>query len=105
MASAFLLVDNANEPSPAASRLPRAECLEDLGEGDFQSALPSPQRKEEEHDRERGQDCRHYESGGRKFHPMMEIHFHPRGQAKQEEKERGINQNYADPLFVVGFHQ
>ena len=92
MASVFLLVDNANEPSPA-------------GEGDFQSAVPSPQRKEEKHDRKRGQDCRHYESGGRKFHALMEIHFHPCGQAEEEEKERGINQNYADPLFVVGFHQ
>ena len=64
-----------------------------------------PQREKEEHDRERGQDCRYYESSGREFHAMMETHFHPRGQAEQEEKQRGINQNYADPLFVVGLHQ
>jgi hypothetical protein len=36
---------------------------------------------------------------------MMEIHFHPPGQAEQEKKQRGINQNHADPFFVVGFHQ
>src|SRR5262249_41668602 len=35
---------------------------------------------------------------------MMEIHFHPRGQTEQKKKQRRINQNYADPLFVVGFH-
>jgi hypothetical protein len=68
-------------------------------------AATLPQGKEKDHDRERRQDRSHHESGGRKFHPMMEIHFHPRGQAEQEKQQRGINQNYADPLFVVGFHQ
>ena len=64
-----------------------------------------PQRKEEKHDREPCQHRGHNESGGRKFRAMMETHFHLRGQTEQEKKQRDINQNYADPLFVVGFHQ
>src|SRR5437660_12870977 len=36
---------------------------------------------------------------------MMEIHFHPRGDTEQKKKERDVNQNQADPFFVVGFHQ
>src|SRR5438552_19054606 len=36
---------------------------------------------------------------------MMEIHFHPRGDTEQKKKERDVNQNQADPFFVVGFHR
>jgi hypothetical protein len=64
-----------------------------------------PQGKQEKHDRERGQDACDYESGRRDFRAMMEIHFHPPGQTEQEKKQRGINQNHANPFFVVGFHQ
>jgi hypothetical protein len=36
---------------------------------------------------------------------MMEIHFHPRGDTEQKKKERDVNQNQADPFFVIRFHQ
>ena len=64
-----------------------------------------PQRKQEKHDREPCQDACDYESRSRDLQAMTETHFHPPGQAEQKEKERGINQNYADPFLVVGFHQ
>lgn len=36
---------------------------------------------------------------------MMEIHLHPSGEAEQEKKQGGIDQNYANTFFVVRFHQ
>jgi len=73
----------------------------------FRRALTAalPQGKKEEHDPERGQDACDYESGRRNFHAMMEIHFHPRGDTEQKKKQRDVNQNQADPFFVVRFHQ
>src|SRR5438874_2419528 len=52
-----------------------------------------------------GKDARDHEPGRRNFHAMMEIHFHQRGDTEQKKKERDVNQNQADPFFVVGFHR
>jgi len=62
------------------------------------------QGKEEEDKPERCQDGRDHESGRRKFQAMMEIHFHPRGETEQKKEQRYVNQNYTDPLLIVGFH-
>jgi hypothetical protein len=36
---------------------------------------------------------------------MMEIGLHPRGDTKQEKKQRGVDQNYAHAFLVIRFHQ
>jgi len=66
------------------------------------SALFFRQGKQERDHAQCDQDCRDGKTRRGNFRPRMKIGFEPRRHADQEEKQRQVNENYAQRFFGFG---